>query len=284
MSLVEYSPTNTSFSGASYVITDRGSLSVCSDDAFSVITCDDETVDIVKGKIHSTNWITQGSKVPSQDDEDLDYFRMVHINKIFYMTNVERSYYIVMTDPKEAIFEISPVCIETLNIYYKYFKACGAMGARNDMLLNLCDHEIKSPVFDIPKCNIVRFSDMAPKKGVSCISIDGVLYGIFIPAEVTSAIIKQLGTQNVHVDIPRQDMITYESIRVCPSPFIVVFSMSDPNIWARGYKLLDVNENLMYDAVTTASFTVSVLLKPSHKNPGRHTSKYILSYIIHNIK
>lgn len=262
-------------------ISGEGEITICNNDALSEITCDDDTVDMAEGKIHCRDWLTLGSKAPSEAPAD-EYFWMIHIDRMTKSISEDPFRDMVLREYEEATFEAVPIYAEVLGNYYNYFIECDADGHRGDRLLNLCMSCAKSPVFDIQGCVLIKFDKDVPNS-IEVVDIDGVRCGLFIAAGVTNCIIDQLFAMNIQVEVTSQDTWPYASSRVAASPYVMPCEIADGD-WRSSPDLRGLSRHVKYNAVTTAIFTISVLLSPSLTGRGRHSSKYSLKYIVHNIK
>lgn len=265
----------------SHNISADGMVIPCISDTLSEVTCDDDTIDMAEGDIHNRDWEVIGSEAPGER-VDLDYFWMMHVDRTAKYISKDPFAEMVFPERDEVTFEVVPVYAQTLERYYKYFTECGAIGHRGDKLLNLCYPCMKSPVFDVQKCMLVRFED-GVDSSTTAVNIGGAKCGVFIPANVTDCIIDQLFTMGIQIEITSQDTWSYATSRVTLSPYINLCQINEDE-WEWGPSFKGLAKHVKYDAVATAILTISVLLSPCTGSRGKHSSKYTLKYIIHNVK
>lgn len=249
-------------------------------DGESVSTCDDNFKDIITGNIYESNWSIIGTASHTNIDEceNFEHFKMMYVdNMVYENADIGSMSMISISDEVETV-EVMPVTKSLLGDYYEYFRN-KVIQDKTDMLINICRQSIKSPCFDIKDCRLVEAVKGIDNPDCIVITFDDDHYIPLIPSSVITRIESALGYIDIKIDPDNDDYHAYNRKRIRTSG-LCTFTNVRKLKWDRSKSVNDFNSIVKCTAVTTATFTVSIVLSKYKE----YSMTKALTVVIHAIK
>ncbi|KAF2861615.1 hypothetical protein K470DRAFT_285329 [Piedraia hortae CBS 480.64] len=235
-------------------------------DQATISEYDDDVNDMINSGLYTRGWTLIGTESPPNNgDEWFDMkFMQLQADNGYDIAKAKRPLRLRVTE--DVTSELIPLSLDVLGKYYDYLTECIDPYVRGVMLVCTCQPAVKSPVFDVPNCVLVR-----PKTNrydhtfFTTVDTEAYTAVLFVPIIVTDALMDSLHSIGVRVMPTYQDTWSYSSVRISLSRHL--------RGWRRDATAAVFAERLNCDAVATATFTVSVVLEPLQSARGKHTSR-----------
>lgn len=250
--------------------------------AESVTDCD--VHDMLSSGLYTRDWRLVGRGGDSNATVQTDFLFMVYIETdetSGMSTATERP--IVVSGADTFSIEIIPAHPQVLGRFFEYVARTTLAGVAGEKLVSICQRGLKSPCFDIPDCYIAVPTSKATVPKFCSVNITGDTMMLFIPTTVVYSIIDALGEIGIVVLPSWHDCCFANSSRLGISRELVSCDLTRKT-WDRGVSCAEISRLIPSIAVTTATLTVIPRIDPDSRAKWSHTSRRILTFIVHAIK
>ena len=253
---------------------------------------DAEVSDLLEQELYTKGWEIHGSleKCDGAETHSVcwdrgvcgdNYFSFMYMQPAEYKARERRGIQVGISDTSESV-EIIPSDSSLFGNYWRYFKQHVFEGTKGESLMSICRRDVKSPSFDILRC-VVALTSQRPPRDCTWVQQGERYWVLFIPNSVISNIIDSLNEISIMPLPSPHDALAYNSSRVSTTTNTIICQV-EPEEWDTGSVYKSISRFVTCEAVTTATFTVSVLLTPYARARGTHTSKKYMSLVVHNVK
>lgn len=178
--------------------------------------------------------------------------------------------------------ELVPPSLETLGKYYPYFSKYALTDSRGEMFVNFCRKEYKSPCVDINNC-IVASCTGEVEDNIAVVHKRDQVWGLFIPNNAMMNICELLADHDVYPVPGAHDSLSYNSARIIVAGTVKTRVMKEVE-WDTTSQCKSMSRFVKCDAVATATFTVSVVLRPYLSSKGKFSKYKYMNVVVHNIR
>lgn len=262
------------------------------DGSTSASTYDAEVQDMLRHSIYTRDRLIRGSLDGCPDGDDHSkckevgacpgvYFAFAYIDALGARGSSTTA--VQLDDGGETqSLEPMPSSPVLFDKYYEYFSAYVFDGTRGEKVVNLCKKDTKSPVFDVPGCVVAKRSSK-PSSSYPSFWHRDCYWVPLVSGSAVSSIIDSLNDIDIRPMPSTHDVQSYGGSRVLMKRKPTTCQLRSCD-WDDKSDKASICRFLPCDAVATATFTVSILLKPYPRARGIHPSKVYMSLVLHNIK
>ncbi len=259
------------------------------DDMHTETTYDDEIRDMISQELYKRDWHIRGSLDVCRrraGHEDCigagrchdQFFNFIYLDQ---STHLAEAMTLLPSGESESV-EVMPPNPSLFEQYWTYFRDSVFDGTKGEVLMSVCRRGTKSPSFDIKGCLVGRTSERVPN-GFATLRQKYCSWVLFVPTSTMMNLFDSLNEISIRPVPGIHDAMAYNSARISVSKHITECEL-DESEWTRGRELHAVSRLVPCEAVTTATFTVSVVLTPYLLAKGTHTARRHLRIVVHNIR
>lgn len=262
---------------------------------------DDDTKDQLEGSLYTRDWTIYGTedKAPCTHEllhgEKLCYVCQTSNTRSgmhFYMGYVWASAPLWDMDLPLSLalkqggevcnVEFLPATDKTLGNYYRYFNKYALTGDRGEVVMNLCRGMFKSPCVDIPNCVVAACAGKV-SEDIAVISKREQLWALFVPNTAMMSIVDLMLDHDMCPIPSAHDGMSYNSSRIVVAGGVKTRIVRDGE-WDTSSRRTSMSRYVKCDAVMTATFTISIVLRPYMNSKGKYSRWRYMNIVLHNIK